>query len=139
MGLFGGFRKRLKDGRIGEGLAAAQAALNGDYASALQVQAAGRERREQARRESHLLDMMRTDTEVDARLRPIFETYPALYSQWKLQKVLAGSAAQAPTGTEAVAQSTATHGLGFAPPFSPELEGYGVPRYRTNGPTNFGS
>ena len=52
MGLFGGLKKRLKDGRFADGLAAAGAALAGDYATVARINEAARARRalhEQAR------------------------------------------------------------------------------------------
>lgn len=45
MGLFGGLGRRLKDGRIADGLAAAQAALAGDYAAMARINEMTRERR----------------------------------------------------------------------------------------------
>ena len=129
MGFFGGLGKRLKDGRIAEGLAAAQATLNGDYAAALRVQSEGREQREQARREEQLNTDLANDMTIPENLRRIFRYKPALYAQYSLQRALAGLDAQdrGPTALEAIAQSTADGDHALAPPLSEDIEGYAGP------------
>jgi hypothetical protein len=94
MGFFGGLGKRLKDGRIADGLAAAQAALGGDYATAQRIQEAGRERRQQAKQVEQLRSVIKRDPTLQ---QPEIETLisnPILYEQVVLQRLLESSRKQ---------------------------------------------
>jgi hypothetical protein len=114
MGFFGGLGKRLKDGRIADGLAAAQAALGGDYATAQRIQEAGRERRQQARQLDQQKAAIVADTALTPEQRAFFEAYGSLYPHFVIQRWLGG-------GKGAGIGSTVPSGYGIAsPPAEPE-------------------
>ena len=118
MGLFGGLGKRLKDGRLTDGLAAAQAARAGDAATIAQIDAAARQRREMADRRRMLLAAIESDQTLTPEAKAYGRADPEAFAAAMFQRNWGGFRRR---------PSDAVTGARIPPPVSEELDGYPEP------------
>ena len=114
MGIFGGLGRRLKDGRLVDGLAIAGATLRGDYGNVAAIQTAARQRLDEREKRARLVQAIASDPGLSAQARAYAELDPDRFLSALLQARpdLLGAQRQGPELDRTQLGSMVTSGAG---------------------------